>query len=234
MSASNAVRAEGERSAALLSRTQSTKWLYQTVSVTGGTYYRLRAKALKNDPVVREVLLRVSWYESGDGSGSQMNTADSAALASDSPRFVSLDTGPVQAPPEARSAKVRLLLRPASAARGVVYFDDVRFEEAAASPTEGALNDEQSAPNITIDASAAGTERAAPAAAEAALGAWTGPSTLTNLRRTQEQRPLPPSRGGRPLWPLLLAVAVPAAGLTVMAGDVWRRARVGGRDKPHV
>jgi hypothetical protein len=127
MSASRSFRAEGERSAALVSRTTSTKWIYQTVSVEGGAFYRLRAAALKNDPGARETLLRVSWYESADGSGSQIGTADSPALVEDWPRFVTLDTGPVQAPPEARSAKVRLLLRPASAASAVVYFDAVRF-----------------------------------------------------------------------------------------------------------
>ncbi len=93
MSTTSAISTEGNRSAALVSRTESTKWLYQTVSVQGGSYYRLQAKALKNDPGVRETLLRLSWYESADGSGSQISTADSEALATDSPRFASLDTG---------------------------------------------------------------------------------------------------------------------------------------------
>lgn len=235
MSASSAVRAEGDRSAALVSRTESTKWLYQTVSVKGGAYYRLQAKALKNDPRVRETLLRISWYESADGSGRQMDTADSEALAGDAPRFVSLDTGPVQAPPEARSAKIRLLIRPASSAPAVVYFDDVRFEEAAAPQAEDNLNGEQSAANITIETYGAGREGAVQAAsAEAALGARVGPTPLTNVRRTQEQQSPPPASSGRPLWPLLLAVAVPAAGLMVMAGSAWRRTRVGGGNKPHV
>ncbi len=235
MSASSAVRAEGERSAALVSRTESTKWLYQTVSVKGGAYYRLQAKALKNDPRVRETLLRISWYESADGSGRQMDTADSKALAGDAPRFVSLDTGPVQAPPEARSAKIRLLIRPASAARAVVYFDDVRFEEAAAPQAEDNLNGEQSAANITIETFGAGREGAVEAASvEAALGAWVGPTPLANARRTQEQQAPSAASSGRPLWPLLLAVAVPAAGLMVMVGSAWRRAHVGGGNEPHV
>jgi hypothetical protein len=164
-----------------------------------------------------------------------MDTADSEALAGDAARFVSLDTGPVQAPPEARSAKIRLLIRPASAARAVVYFDDVRFEEAAAPQAEDALNGEQSASNITIETSGAGREGAVEAAsAEATLGARVGPTPLTNARRTQDQQAPPAASGGRPLWPLLLAVAVPAAGLMVMAGSTWRRARVGGGNKPHV
>ncbi len=64
ISASGAASSEGALSASLLSRTESTKWLYQTVSVEGGAYYRLQAMALKNDPAAREVLLRVSWYGS--------------------------------------------------------------------------------------------------------------------------------------------------------------------------
>jgi hypothetical protein len=71
---------------------------------------------LKNGSSAREALLRVSWYVSTDGSGGQLSTADSELLAADSPRFVALDTGAVQAPAEARSARVRLLVRPVSGA----------------------------------------------------------------------------------------------------------------------
>ncbi len=107
MSASGATISEGDLSATMLSRTESTKWLYQAVSVEGGAFYQLRAMGLKNDPAAREVLLRVSWYASDDGSGSQLSTVDSSELAEGSPEFVALDTGPVRAPPEARSVPSR-------------------------------------------------------------------------------------------------------------------------------
>ncbi|GAF72291.1 unnamed protein product, partial [marine sediment metagenome] len=245
MSASKAFHAEGERSAALVSRTASTKWIYQTVSVQGGAFYRLLAAALKNDPGVREALLRVSWYESADGSGSQIGTADSPALAEDSAGFVMLDTGPVQAPPQARSAKVRLLLRPASAA-AVVYFDAVRFEETVAlAATSADGSDEAERPTGGRDLPAAeGSSAEAPQTRAAspgvwrgpttqgeaaALDVWRGPTTLANVRQESEPQASPDAGGGRPLWPLLLAFGVPAAALGTIAGHAWWRARLAGR-----
>jgi hypothetical protein len=234
ISASGAVSSEGDLSAALLSRTESTKWLYQTVSVEGGSYYRLRAMALKNDPAAREVLLRVSWYASADGSGSQLSTVDSSALAEDSPEFVALDTGPVRAPPEARSAKVRLLLRPKSATSVVVYFDNVRFERTAAPPAEGDSDGGQQIRSATDDGGGTATGNAQQAADAEVLGVWTGPAALANVRQEWEQSATLAASSGRPLWPLLLAFGVPAAGLTVMAGSSWRRARLAERNERHL
>ena len=250
MSASKAFRAEGERSAALVSRTASTKWIYQTVSVQGGASYRLPAAALKNDPGVREALLRVSWYESADGSGSQIGTADSPALAEDSPGFVTLGTGQVQAPLEARSAKVRLLMRPASAAPAMVYFDAVGFEEteAPAAMDTPAATDTPTAMDTPTATSTGGSGQAGrprggrdvPAAAApgvwrgpstqaetAALDVWRGPTTLANVRQKSGPQASPDAGGGRPLWPLLLALGVPAAALFTVGGHAWWRARRG-------
>jgi hypothetical protein len=244
MSASKAFRAEGERSATLVSHTTSTKWVYQTVNVQGGAYYRLLAAALKNDPGVREALLRVSWYESADGSGNQIGTANSPALAEDSPGFVTLDTGPVQAPLEARSAKVRLLVRPASAASAVVYFDAVEFEETvapAATGADGSGEAERPAGGRNVPA-AEGSSAETPQTGAGALGVWRGPTTqgeaatldvsrgpttLANVRQKSEPQASPDAGGGRPLWPLLLALGVPAAALGTVAGHGWWRARRG-------
>lgn len=239
MSTSEAFRAEGERSAALASRTDSTKWVYQTVSVQGASYYRLQALALKNDPGVREVLLRLSWYESADGSGSQIGTADSKTLAEDSPAFVALDTGPLQAPPRARSAKVRLLLRPASAAPATVYFDSVRFGETDA-PMATSADDEGQAhrpaggreapPSAGGGRPADGEVVAQAPPAGAVLSAWTGPTLLANVEQERHLLAAPAAGGGRPLWPLLLAFGVPALALATVAGHAWWRARLAGRN----
>ncbi|MEE8386061.1 MAG: hypothetical protein V3S01_09100, partial [Dehalococcoidia bacterium] len=234
ISASAAVSAEGDLSAALLSRTESTKWLYQTVSVEGGAHYRLQAMALKNDPAARETLLRVSWYASADGSGSQLSTVDSPALAEDSPEFVALDTGPVQAPPEARSAKVRLLLRPKSATPVVVYFDNVRFEAMAAPPAEDDPVGEQQTRSATEAGGGTSTGNAPQVTNTEVLGVWTGPATLANVRQEQQQPATLAASGGRPLWPLLLAFGVPAAALTVMAGSAWRRTRLAEGNERHL
>ena len=65
MATTSAVRSQGKRSVALTSRTQSTKWLFQTVSVRGGSHYRLRAMAMNDDGGVLETLLRILVRERG-------------------------------------------------------------------------------------------------------------------------------------------------------------------------
>jgi hypothetical protein len=121
-------RYEGSYSASLESTTKATKWAFQTVRVQGGQFYQLSAYVLKDDPNVAAAWLRVSWYASTDGSGQALAQHDSTLeLADDAPTFRLLSTGPVQAPPEARSARVRLMLRPRSEARAVAYFDAVSF-----------------------------------------------------------------------------------------------------------
>ena len=220
LASSETERAEGRRAAALLSRTASTKWLYQAVAVRGGAYYRLSAKALKGDPAAREVFLRVSWYASADGSGSQLSTDDSEPLAGDAATFVSLDTGPVQAPPEARSARLRLLLRPASAAAATAYFDDVSFTETDRPDVVGASEGEAEPDGAR--APSAGGPAQAPRPGAAALSVWVGPTPLANPREPSSASAPVAGGDGRPLWPLLLALAAPALGLPLLAAGARR------------
>ena len=173
-------------------------------------------------------------HASADGSGSQISTVDSPELAEDSPEFVALDTGPVRAPPEARSAKVRLLLRPTSTTSVVVYVDDVRFEGTAAPPAEGDSDGGQQIRSATEGAGSMATVNVQQVASAEVLGAWTGPAALANVRQEQQQPDTPIDSGGRPLWPLLLALGVPAAGLMVMAGSAWRGARLAERNERHL
>ncbi|MDP2673520.1 MAG: hypothetical protein Q8Q00_01275 [Dehalococcoidia bacterium] len=229
MAATSAVHSEGGRAGALTSRTESTKWLFQTVIVRGGSHYRLRAMALKHDAALREALLRVSWYASADGSGGQLSTADSQPLTADSPRFVTLDTEAVQAPAEARSARLRLLLRPLSGAAATVYFDDVSFQETG--PPSG---------GSALSASEGGTGGAggprSPGVASArqeVAGRLAGPSPLANVREPRVEDALAAASGGRPLWPVLLALGIPAAGLVLMAAHAWR-SRLAGGNRRHL
>jgi hypothetical protein len=236
MSTSTTTKAEGQRSAKLTSKTQSTKWLYQSVSVEGGRHYRLRAQALMNDPALKEALLRVSWYISADGSGSQIATADSQPLTATSQQWTELDTGALLSPPQARSARLRLMVRPAAAAAATAYFDDVRFEKVSAPPSSA------SAPAEDAPAAAAGgarTSTGAIARSEPAVSAgstfWKGPRPLANVKRhADDERPPPAQRDDVPLWPLVLATAVPAAGLALLAGDAWHRSRIAGVDEPRL
>jgi hypothetical protein len=132
---SSAARWEGQFAAAFISRTTSTKWAFQTVAVEGGKAYVLSGYALKNDANIEASYLRLSWYASPDGSGRAIDSVDSTTrLTDDSPDFRFLTTGPVAAPAEAGSAKVRLMLDPVSEAEGKVYFDAISFEETIMPP----------------------------------------------------------------------------------------------------
>jgi len=226
MAATSALHSEGGRAAALTSRTGSTKWLFQTVSVRGGSHYRLRAMALKDNPAVREALLRVSWYASADGSGGQLSTADSQPLTADSPRFVALDTGAVQAPAEARSARVRLLLRPLSGSAATVYFDDVSFQQTAA---PSAASAPPSSERGTNGAGGPGSPDIESTRQEVA-GMRAGPSVLANVGAPPVEG-APAAGGGRPLWPVLLALGVPAAGLALMAAHARSTGQAGGNKR---
>ena len=128
LSRSSAARRDGQYAAAFTSRTASTKWAFQAVAVEGDEAYVLDGYARKNDANVEAAYLRLSWYASPDGSGGAIDSVDSATrLTDDSPGFRFLSTGPVVAPAEAASAKVRLMLDPVSEAEGTVYFDDISF-----------------------------------------------------------------------------------------------------------
>ncbi len=126
----------GDFAAAFFSSTASTKWFYQTVAVTPTAWYEMESYVYQDDPWVETVLLRISWYSSPDGSGSAVATVDSIAQLSDpEPAYRYLTTGPVQAPPGAHSARVRILLRPVSEVNALIYADDVSLLPASQPPT---------------------------------------------------------------------------------------------------
>ena len=133
-SVSSPVRS-GSRALALTSETTATKWAYQTVQVDGGEFYQATAFARYTDADVKAVFVRVSWYASADSGGQALSSVDSETmLNSVSPAFHALTTGAVAAPADARSARVRLMLRPVSGAQARAYFDDVAFAQANPPP----------------------------------------------------------------------------------------------------
>ncbi len=119
----------GQYSLALYSDTSSTKWAYQVIAVEGGKTYQLSGYVLKNDPQTEALWLRLSWYASHDGSGTALASHDSQLAVEDGSEFRFLTTGPVTAPIEARTAKVRLMMRPRSAAPARGYFDAIALEK---------------------------------------------------------------------------------------------------------
>ncbi|MPZ50678.1 MAG: hypothetical protein GEU75_15500 [Dehalococcoidia bacterium] len=148
-----APRRNGSRAGALTSATTSTKWAYQVVAIDPDRAYEL-AGYLQADGGVGAAYLRISWYESADGSGSALATDDSTSrISGGGSGFTYLTTGPRTPPPGSRSARVRVMLAPAGAAAATIYMDDVSFGVAtlvAAPPPASTV----AAPDEVIEAAA--------------------------------------------------------------------------------
>ena len=125
----------GTFAAALTNDTTSTIWIYQTASIQGGENYTSCGYALKNDPNIEKVFLRISWYESTDGFGAEISHNDSLdILTDDQPHFRLLTTSEITAPINAHSAKIKAILAPYSPALTTVYFDNFSLTGQAATP----------------------------------------------------------------------------------------------------
>lgn len=117
----------------------STAWVDQPVLVAPGEWYEARASLLPLRDV-SAAWLRVAWYASSDGSGSQLSTVDSplAGSAAVHTREITrsgagtpVSTGAVRAPQDALSARVRVVLQPTGPAGAELAIDDVAFAGAA-------------------------------------------------------------------------------------------------------
>ena len=176
-------RLSGSAAAAFRSNTASTKWAYQVVRVEALQTYALQTQLLP-DAGVAQAYLRISWYASPDGEGSALATDDSTSrLSGASTAFAPLTTGPRTAPAGARSARLRIMLAPVSAAPAVVYIDDVSFGPATAPvpppPSAAVAADELVAltPGAASTATSAPTIAAPPAATPIAMRPLATPPT---------------------------------------------------------
>lgn len=111
----------------------STAWVEQAVTVIPGAWYEA-AGLLAPVEGVRAAWVRIAWYASSDGSGAQMRTDDSGVIGVDGAAITVsggtlVSTGPVQAPSDAWSAKVRVLLQPAGATGGSLAIGHLAFEQ---------------------------------------------------------------------------------------------------------
>jgi hypothetical protein len=222
---SEAERSGGIFSAALTSRTASTKWIYQTVAVNGGSYYRLSAQVHNPDAGSEAAFLRVSWYATEDGGGRAIGASDSLeSRGAFSPAFVLLETDAVQAPPEARTAKVRLMHRPLSEQTATVYFDDVSFESTSPFQPDSGL-----APAPT-PASIQPVPLSQPA--DWVSGGLSGNVSLlassvitpANVRAVRAEGATVTNGRGRSVdWAVALALTLPAAALALTASSESRR-----------
>ncbi|HLE81461.1 MAG TPA: hypothetical protein VJA25_09230, partial [Dehalococcoidia bacterium] len=96
-------------SAALTSTSQTSKWIYQTVTVTAGNPYTLTAYALKDNAEAASVFLRIRFY---DAAAEPLSEAGLDQPFPNSPEFQLLTLGPVTAPDRAVSARVMGVVNP--------------------------------------------------------------------------------------------------------------------------
>ena len=203
----------GSWAGGFLSSTSSTKWVYQTVTVLPESWYELSAYIYHDDPLVESALLRVSWYASADGSGRALSTADSTKLLQQpEPRWRALSTGPMQAPADAHSAKLRTLLRPRTDANALIYLDDISFLPASPPPPP----DEPAAPAsqaVGVDGSGSDAAQSGvlaavdpPAAGPAGDAPVYTPMPAPVIRRQSLLTPVEPpaSNEAGSLWPWAL------------------------------
>lgn len=223
--------------AGFYSASDSTKWLYQTVAVEPNGWHELQAYVRFDDAWVAGALLRVSWYESNDGSGSLITQADSTEeLTAPDATYRQLTTGPLRAPPNAHSADARILLRPRDSTGAVLYVDDVSFDAVAPPdpPAEAAANDlpvaetvaggseVPSRPSSAISTSAVlgVVERRAPAPIV--------PQPTPVIRRAAlavSTAAVLPTRRGAPWWPWALAAGAAVAAATGAVAYASQRVR---------
>ena len=224
----------GSAAGAFFSSSSSTKWVFQTVAVDPITWYRFDSFVYHDHAWVESAFLRVSWYASEGGSGSALATVDSTeTLASPQPAYRLLSTGPVQAPPGAHSAKLRIMLRPRDNTSALIYIDDASFQEVAEPAFTPAQQDvEQSAARRVL---ASVTQPSAPVVSEPLSAAQPQPARAPmpppvirrHSLRTPEQLTTPRESNG-PLWPWALF-----GGLTG-AGAVGLRSYLAQRRERHV
>lgn len=223
-------RSEGARAVALRSQTTSTKWVYQTVAVQGGAYYAAAMQAIAG-PEAESVFVRISWYGSADGSGQAISSADSLEADTASGQgFSLLATGPVQAPPGAQSAKVRLMLRPLSESPAVAYFDAVTFftsqasGDNAVSAAGGAASTAHRA-GSRPGAGAQSAEDVVSGPADSGSGPAT-PVALANVKTPKREEPQQSAAagGGGKDWAVVLAVSIAMAAVALGGRyELWQR-----------
>jgi hypothetical protein len=211
----------GTAAGGFFSSSSSTKWIYQTVGIEPTAWYQFDAFVHHNHVFVDEALLRISWYASTDGSGSALVSIDStASLASVASGYRSLTTGPTQAPPGARSAKLRILMRLLDDRSALIYIDDVSFTRVAApavveaTPTQAS---ESTSPHTSqvlssFEPAAASVDDQPPATTDQLLSR--APMPVPVIRRHTLQTPdqLATPVEGDALWPWVLLGASAGAG----------------------
>jgi hypothetical protein len=204
----------GSYALVLSSTSDSMKWAYQTVAIIPGRYYSASVDALALSGA-SDVFIRISWYHSSDGSGEAVDQSDSTPLVGRGYRR--LTTGPILAPAGVNSARVRLVLRPESAAPASVAFDLASFESTPV-PVAGA--------RIGGAGTTDGPESRAVQPTVLSAAASPVPPVNDGAGEDDERAAISASDGGGSNydWMIALAVGIPIGGL-LTAGAISLRGR---------
>lgn len=91
---------------------KTSSYGYQTTiqNIEPGMFYEASAYAKSQDPNISAFFIRVAWYVSTDGSPPQLSSPNVSNQGSVNSDWVQLFTGSIQAPSNANSAKLRLVL----------------------------------------------------------------------------------------------------------------------------
>ena len=219
IAATDTAHVDGDLALLFLSRTASTKWAYQVVTVEAGRAYEFAGFAAAGADTP-QAFLRVSWYASADGTGSLIASQDSPATSSATAAFQHLSTNAIKAPADAHSAKLRLMLRPASAATAVAYFDSLSFGDTAAAPGGSG----------PVAATASTVSRELDGAPPIVHGAVPAAQQIANVKPAPAPATMNAAEGDKALLFLLGSLAVPLVGLTVIgAVELSRRRKTMGQ-----
>ena len=105
-------------------------WLYQVVQVQPGENYSFNGCAIKDDPNIERVYLRIRWYESNDGSFSPISTSipDPSQWLTSNNRDYHCISVIGTAPANAHSARAEGVIElNAASIPSTAYFDDLSF-----------------------------------------------------------------------------------------------------------
>jgi len=120
----------GGSRAAVLIASEAEAYISQTVHVSPGSCCTFSGWAFKNSIYEGNISLRISWYESEDGTGSEIKRNESDSFADNPIDYRFLTTGTHTTPANAHSAKVKGIVRLANPGQFVTaYFDDMSFIE---------------------------------------------------------------------------------------------------------
>lgn len=120
----------GSKAARVTNTSSSSYGIEQIISaIEPGEEYSFFGYAHSNDTNTSSIRLRLAWYESTDGSGSQISTVDSNIVNPPTYEWKFLSGG-VNAPLNAHSVKLRAILASKTTdVEALAYFDNLAFEK---------------------------------------------------------------------------------------------------------